>query len=394
MRGLGQLAGGRPRLRLARRITAYWVAAAWLAMAGLAAAQYSIIDLGDLGGAYARARAINDLGQVVGEALLPGALTVDRAVTWQAGTVADLGTLGGQQSAALGINNSGIICGWAQNASGTTLPTLWSGGGVTALPTLGGSSGAAYGINNAGTAVGQASLSSGDYHAAVWSGGGVRDLGTLGGTLSVAYDINNQGAVVGTASNAAGKDQAVLWGSSGPVDLGGLSGGQFTAAVGVNDSGQVILWGTPLGTTANHAAFWNGNPSSPAVDLGTFGGDQSWAYGLNDHGFVVGSAYEPNGTYHAFVWNGVDKTDLGTLGGFYSLAYAINDEGDVAGLALDASGQTHAVEWVLVPEPAASLLGLLAMGIISVCRRSSRRKRLEQASRCPKIQSGRGSSGF
>jgi probable HAF family extracellular repeat protein len=199
-------------------------------------------------------------------------------------------------------------------------------------------------------------------------------LGTLGGANSVAYGINNQGSVVGTASNSAGQDRAALWGLNGPVDLGGLSGGQWTAASGINDSGQLILWGIAQGAAADQAAFWNGVPSSPVIGLGTFGGSQSWAYGLNDLGFVVGSADEPNGTYHAFVWDGTEMIDLGTLGGYFSSAYGINDQGSIVGFAMDASGQTHAVEWVLVPEPSAPFLGLLGGSIVIVCLWVSRRR--------------------
>jgi probable HAF family extracellular repeat protein len=102
------------------------------------------------------------------------------------------------------------------------------------------------------------------------------------------------------------------------------------------------------------------------ISLGTFGGSESWAYGLNDHGFVVGSADEPIGTYHAFAWNGAEMIDLGTLGGDFSLAYGINDQGTIVGWAMDASGQTHAVEWVPVPEPTALLLGLLGGGLVGL----------------------------
>jgi probable HAF family extracellular repeat protein len=358
-----------PRGRLR---TVACLAGVWLGITTPGFAQYSLVDLGDLGGGFARARAINEAGQVAGEALLPVAGIVDRAVLWQARTISDVGTLGGQQSAAFGINSGGTVCGWAQTASGNALPTLWNGNAVTALPTLGGNSGTAWGINDAGTAVGYSYLSAGGYHAALWSGGGVRDLGTLGGTYSLAYDINNRGVAVGTASDSSGRDRAVLWGEGGPSDLGRLSGGQWTAARGANDFGQVILWGTPLGAAENRAAFWNGDPSSPVIDLGTFGGGESWAYGLNDHGFVVGWAEEPDATFHAFVWNGAEKTDLGTLGGYYSSAYGINDQGIIVGYAMDASGFTHAVEWVPVPEPAALLLGLLGGGLVGVwttCRR-------------------------
>ena len=359
MKACGQLVNVVLRSSMGRLGTLVWFVGVLLGTAGLASAQYSIVDLGDLGGGYGRARAINGLGQVAGEALLPVAGTVDRAVVWQAGSVADLGTLGGQQSA-------GTVCGWAQDASGNAMPALWNGSAVTALPTLGGAIGTAWGINDAGTAVGHSYLSTGGYHATLWSAGGVHDLGTLGGALSVAYDINNQGEAVGTASNSAGRDRAVLWGPGGPVDLGGLSGGQWTAAYAVNDSGQVILWGTPQGAMRDRAAFWNGDPASPVINLGTLGGIQSDAYGLNDHGFVVGSAYEPTGTYHAFVWDGAEMIDLGTLGGDYSLAYGINDQGIIVGWAMDASRQTHAVEWVPVPEPTALLLGLLGGGLVGL----------------------------
>jgi len=280
----------------------------------------------------------------------------------------DLGTLGGQQSAAFGINGGGVACGWAQAASGNALPALWNGSTIAALPTLGGNSGTAWGINDAGIAVGLSYLGAGGYHASFWNEGGVRDLGTLGGAYSIAYDINNRGVAVGTASDNSERDRAVLWGVGGPTDLGGLSSGSWTAARAVNDSGQVILWGTPPGAAKNRAAFWNGEPSSPVIDLGTFGGGESWAFGLNDRGFVVGWAEEPDTTYHAFVWDGAEKTDLGTLGGFYSSAYGINDQGIIVGYALDAFGLTHAVEWVPVPEPGVfplSLLGgsMLALGV-------------------------------
>ena len=330
----------------------------------LAGGDYSIVDLGDFGGNYSQARAINLAGQVVGEGLLPVAGTVQHAFSWQSGLLSDLGTLGGQNSRAVAINNAGTVGGWAQDASGATQAALWNGASVTALPTLGGNSGAAWGLNDAGAAVGQSSLSSGVYHAVLWNGAGVHDLGTLGGSYSVAYDINNHGIVVGEADNSAGGERACLWGASGAVDLGSLSGGLWNAAAKINDSGAVILWGTPAGASASHAAFWNGISGSPVVDLGTFGGSVSWAYGLNDQGSVVGWAQEPDGTYHAFVWNGTVKTDLGTLGGFYSSAYGINDQGVVVGFAQDASGVTHAVEWLPVPEPASAVL--LVGGVVGL----------------------------
>ena len=183
------------------------------------------------------------------------------------------------------------------------------------------------------------------------------DLGTLGGYQSRGAGIN----ILGTDY-----ERATMWGPGGPVDLGGLSDGKWTAACAVNDSGQMILWGTPMGTTDPHAAFWNGDPSSPVIDLGTFGGNESWAFGLNDYGFVVGSADEAGTGYHAFVWDGSERIDLGTLGAYYGRAYAINDQGIIVGWAMDQYAQTHAVEWVPIPEPRTILVVLLGWSLVSV----------------------------
>lgn len=285
----------------------------------------------------------------------------------------DLGTLGGLNSHAAAINQTGIVCGWGQDPAGAVRPVVWQEGAATALPSLGGRIGAAWGLNDAGVVVGNSETVEGEYHAALWSGGAVRDLGTMGGSYSVAYDVNNAGIVGGTAQDGSGREHACLWDGDGVMDLGSLSGGTWSAVRAVNDGSQVILWGTPEGAAGNHAAFWDGLAQSPVIDLGTFGGTESWAFGMNDHGSVVGWAGKANGTYEAFVWDGTAIAALGTLGGLYSAAYGINEEGVIVGFAHDVAGVTHAVQWVPVPEPAPSLLLLGGVLGLWLGRQSARR---------------------
>ena len=72
------------------------------------------------------------------------------------------------------------------------------------------------------------------------------------------------------------------------------------------------------------------------TDLGTLGGNNSWPWGINDRGQVVGGSetpdIDPNSglpTFHAFLWNKGVMHDLGTLGGHNSPARlgGINSEG-------------------------------------------------------------------
>ena len=62
--------------------------------------------------------------------------------------------------------------------------------------------------------------------------------------------------------------------------------------------------------------------------------------------------------------------DLGTLGGNHSWAYGINDSGQIVGWCFTSSGQQHAVLWTPVPEPSSLLaLGGGLIGLFELIRR-------------------------
>ena len=72
--------------------------------------QYTITDLGTLGGSSSGAGGINNSGQVVGWSDITGN-SAGRAFLYDGTAMQDLGTLGGTTSEALGINDSGQFVG-------------------------------------------------------------------------------------------------------------------------------------------------------------------------------------------------------------------------------------------------------------------------------------------
>lgn len=314
--------------------------------------------------------------------------------------VVDLGTLpGGANSTAADINETGDIAGTSETMSGETHGFILSEAVMTDLGTFpGGDLSIAWGINNLGQVVGSARNALGINHGFVWESGVMRDLGAYPpeddvGSSSMAFAINDAGLIAGVVDLAG-----VVWDLSGVPNfppfppnvvvtnpgpfrparshdindadqvagtlLGDAQGFRWQAGVleplavlgdldddafGINGLGEVVgralldIDGPPI---VYHAVLWP-DPST-VVDLGTLGGNDSEARGINDDGWVVGNSETGAGETVAFLWReDLGMHSLGTLGGVNSKAFAVNTAGQIVGEAETSTGEVHAALWTI-----------------------------------------------
>jgi probable HAF family extracellular repeat protein len=137
-------------------------------------------------------------------------------------------------------------------------------------------------------------------------------------------------------------------GSYAITDLGTLGGSQ-SAANGINNHGDVVGSANvnSSGTLTNHAFLCS---NGTLTDLGTLGDyvgglspvSSSAAFALNKNGQIVGFSYTSSGAIHAFLYDQGQMTDLGVLpGAQQSKAHSINDSGQIVGWSVPA-GPQHA----------------------------------------------------
>ena len=129
----------------------------------------------------------------------------------------DLGTLGGTLSGGNAINDSGQVTGEAYIVgNGRSHAFLWDGASMHDLSvgTLGGVYSTGMAINAAGQVTGLAYINDVDTRAFLWDGTTTLDLGTLGGTSSRGFAINDSGQVTGFATRPATRSSTLSCGTA------------------------------------------------------------------------------------------------------------------------------------------------------------------------------------
>ncbi len=146
-----------------------------------------------------------------------------------------------------------------------------------------------------------------------------------------AKAISDAGKVTGTVQSH-GTDHAYVWdpnGAARPTVLDDVSGSNA-----LNERGELAGWVAGQGgqKEAMHATISRLTGEYVIDELGTLGGSESEAFGMNDNGMVVGVSDTASGAEHAFVYGNNVMKDLGSLPGQQSSrALDVNNLGWVVG---------------------------------------------------------------
>lgn len=162
-----------------------------------------------------------------------------------------------------------------------------------------------------------------------------KDIGSVAPGQCYYNEMNAKGQIVGACYDAEGLNYTAYATDANGKNIHtiGLLSGSWSWTNGLNDNGVLVGDATIAGDLVSHA--WIKQPSGAMTDLGTLGGDNSYALNVNNKGLIVGiSEFDTLGSgVHGFVINPGSTTmiDVGSLGGTQMGLWEVNNKGVIGG---------------------------------------------------------------
>jgi len=297
--------------------------------AGAAQPRYRVVDLAAGSGLDADpgyAFGVNDRGEVVGFVQMQSYAAHVFKYSLQSGMQDLVGPQWAVNTVGLCISAAGEIAGWA----GYSAFRYNDAEGFVDLGRLGGGWAEANGINSLGEITGGAGIDPDDTdsypRAFVYRNGTIKAIPGLMDGDSMGYGINDQGEVTGGAAG-----WAFLYSESDGVSYLGAGRGRA-----INNHGAIAGYSVVNQFGQGMAFLWR---EGEMRLLGSLGGSDSEAFGLNESNVVVGASLTRplDGSYHSFIWTEAEgMQDLNALiadepGWYLENAYAINNHGQIVG---------------------------------------------------------------
>ena len=246
------------------------------------------------------ADAINDRGDIVGEAPLGGGLRMHWADgSWQEIPLPEpFEWVAGQA-----MNASGHVAGvYAEPNGGDFVTFTWSAEGGY-KPIHRACQVVPFGMSDADEVVGYVRETCSDPQSVFsWSPtGGYRNLGTFGGISAVGAGVNVHGVIAATVTYADGHSDGILISSSSlaVTTLVNPLGGDRVSLAGINNRGEAVGAARPAGTGATQPVHWDASGVATVLETPLSSGT---ATAISSNGIVAGQVRGTDGRTHAQVW--------------------------------------------------------------------------------------------
>lgn len=151
-----------------------------------------------------------------------------------------------------------------------------------------------------------------------------------GGVSARAYAINDAGLMVGDLRTTTHDEWACVWTEEGVIEIPPLNDGQYSTALGVNNSGTVVGWRW-VSPTSRQGFVWNSGDIAD-IEPALYGFNTGDAVAISDTGYVAGTFGNYNIDGRAYRWYQGKAEQLEPLPGCYSSqGFDVNDFGVVVG---------------------------------------------------------------